>query len=341
VALAENQENNHEILLLKQEIEALSRYPNLIMYSSQGMQAAIQAQKALSLFEPDAQFLIAYLQYNSQGAVQSSHLLMDNGNNDQPLSEERLALSDKETAKPELSANSLGNYDLSQSDIANPLFFQLSALAAARQQVLKPISQEILEVLEAENHAPQKDFHRRYLVLSKKYLDTVDESQTRIIKGIAALYKEYASMPLADFMHYIQSVGLEDFARESLKEQLDQQNPQPITSEAITQQIQKISAATDLNELEEEIIRSVGLVKLDHLPDPNQVIALQNSVKTAATERVEKFLFSPHSTLKPEALDKENRERLLRLLKAAWIRDEAEVEYYLSEFDLLMEKNSP
>src|SRR5262249_55488559 len=71
--IAESPSNGYEVELLQHEMKDLAKYPNLVLYSSQGMQWAVQAQKALNAFLPNNKMLIAYLKFNSRGAVSSSH----------------------------------------------------------------------------------------------------------------------------------------------------------------------------------------------------------------------------------------------------------------------------
>jgi len=192
VFLAENQENSNEISMLKNEIKTLTGYPNFVMYSSQGLQAAIQAQKALALFEPDAKFLIAYLQFNAHGVVQSSHLLIDDNSEDLAMKEVVSPLRNSALAPLQIQRSTIiaQQGDTSDADITHPLYFQLSALAANRQQVLKPISHEITTLLDVENQQALPDFQEKFRTLSSRYLTANEEQQARIVRGITHLYQE-------------------------------------------------------------------------------------------------------------------------------------------------------
>lgn len=342
VMLSDNQENSNEVLLLKHEIEALARYPDFIMYSSQGIQAAIQAQKALALFDPSANFLIAYLQYNSQGFVQNSHLLIDDGSREMPPSDEHLPKIDR-TAIHKILATQQRNSknespaDSSAADITHPLFFQLSALTASRQQILKPLSLQMISLLESENQYPMENFAENLKELSHQYQQANIEQNTRIIKGIAKLYQGYASMPLSDFMHYVKSTGMESLAQQGL-EQLALESSPSIAEETIALQIQKIKDSLTLQELEEAVLNANRLFTLANIPSPNRVMVLQNDVKAEALDKINSFIFPPREPDSSSYYTQEDSPRLARILAAAWLRDQEEIDYYISEFELFLSR---
>lgn len=337
VALAGNQQNDHEIILLKQEIESLRRYPDLVLYSSQGMQAAVQAQKALALFDPEADFFIAYFQYTSQGAVHSSHLIPIDGAPELALKDDRVVPHDRVNGHSATQQSPVikEQYatDLLSRDIAHPLFFQLSALSASRQQMLRPISQEIVILLESETQSAQKDFHQKYLRLTKKYLEAVDEQQRRVTLGISRLYQDYAAMPLVEFMHYAQAAGLELLAKESLKEEAERSHLKNISAEMVQQQLDAIGKSENFEQLEASVSRAGALFTIENVTDPDQLMSLQNQVRKAAVNKIDLFLLSHDFKLPPSQLTAVNRARLEQILKSGWVRDREEIDYYMTEFD--------
>lgn len=344
VILADNQENNNEILHFKHHIKALNRYSNFVMYSSQGMLAASQAQKALSLFEPQANYLIAYLQFNPHGLVQNSHLLMeDKGNSEIAINE---SSSEKNTSplspiknppaySLEDKEGSVDSTEVTTNDIANPLFFQLSALASHRQQVLKLISKDITSLLEQEDQSAVVDFKEKFNTLTQKYILATEEETTRLAKGIKKLYGEYSSLPLVDFLHFLKSAGLSSFAQEILKKQEEELAlaSNVIKEEDIDHQLKHLRESSDFVELESEIINANKLFTLDNIPDPEKVISLQNTLRSETQNKLNEFLLSSKTPLTEVDFSKESRVLLEKILKASWIRQQEEVEYYLSEFD--------
>lgn len=346
LALSENKEDTNEILLLKNEIDTLKRYPDFVMYSSKGMKSAIEAQKALAVFDSDTQFLIAYLQYNTQGAVQSSHLLMDNSPRELAEAEIQTPLEKKsfreEESPWERNENKGRNLEksvsrsISEDDVTHPLFFQLSSLSASRQQALKPISREIIALLETENRLSLREFEENLQELSQKYLVALAAEEVRITKAITVLYQEYPNMSLLEFTHYVSAAGLDTQTLDNLKSQVEKLALKGTSKEIIDQQLEKIDNSISLKELEIEVLRANALFVLENVPNPDLVIDLQNKTRNATLKKIDTFILSQNSNLPADAYNEENVARVERILRNAWIRNPEEIEYYLNEFKLLV-----
>lgn len=341
VALSNNQDDNHEIYALKNEINKLRRYPDFVMYSSLGVQGAERAQKALTLFDRDADFLIAYLQYNSQGTIQNTYLLSDS---------EEIALrefsSQTQTSRTYENAVQIGkgieaHEKFSSSEIMHPLFFKLSALSAARQETLKPIHQKISELMKMEEEHPLPNFQRDFEDLVGRYVLVDNEQRAQMAKQITQLYREHASMPLAEFMNYVKSLGMEFIADASIKEQIKKNQNDSVDENTITFLIQNIKKAGDFIQLENDIGKAKNLLSAADIPDPDTIIAMQNTLKRETLRRVDAFILSSNDHLPSQSFTKENLLRLEKILKSVWIRDEEEINYYLNEFNLLMKNEVP
>lgn len=76
-ALSVGEYNQHELIRLHQEMEILSQLPNMVLYSSQGMDVAMETQRALLQISPDVRFISGYLKFNSKGNLISSNLILD------------------------------------------------------------------------------------------------------------------------------------------------------------------------------------------------------------------------------------------------------------------------
>jgi len=125
--------NSLETSILKHRLERLAEFPDLILYSSHGLQAAIQAQKILSASPFDANFLVAYLQFDSKSHPIGSTLLMDDGISELAMEEPTplpLALPIVEEA-PKVSQ---------ALEIAQPM--------TERQKALEPIAQKMINLIE-------------------------------------------------------------------------------------------------------------------------------------------------------------------------------------------------
>lgn len=69
--------SSHELQMLKSELEMLKKLPNLILYTTEGVEAATRTLEGLKEIQPDANYLLAYLKYDSKGTIRSSQIIMD------------------------------------------------------------------------------------------------------------------------------------------------------------------------------------------------------------------------------------------------------------------------
>lgn len=76
-ALRVGESNQHEKIRLHQEMEILSQLPNMVLYSSNGMEVAMETQKGLARIYPKAKFISGYLKFNNKAHLISSNLLLD------------------------------------------------------------------------------------------------------------------------------------------------------------------------------------------------------------------------------------------------------------------------
>ena len=69
--------SSHELQMLKSELEILKKLPNLILYTTEGIESATRTLKGLKEIQPDANYLLAYLKYDTKGTIRSSQIIMD------------------------------------------------------------------------------------------------------------------------------------------------------------------------------------------------------------------------------------------------------------------------
>jgi hypothetical protein len=353
--LSEDQESSHEIALLQQDVRHLAQYPNIVLYSSQGIQAAIESQKALALFVPDAKFLIAYLQFNSHGSIKNSHLLMDDSQNEIALSAPN-SLTQQHRATKESSLGSLSSFAASSlssddqealkdlettvlfEDVSHPLFFHLSALTSARQQALQPITNQITQLIRNQTLSPSLDFMANMQVLLDKYQALDSDQWDKVVNGIAHLYEEYSTMPLVDFMHYVKVSGLSVFTE---KYKIEEYEKNEIVETSIEDKLQAIKNSETLSELEKHAREAAELITLNAIPDPNKVIELQNDVHNEVLKKLKSFILSSTGQLAKSEFTPEGRNLLSKIMKTAWITDLEEYGYYMSEYDYLIQEHNP
>lgn len=239
--------NSDQISLLQEEIEALSNYPDIVLYASQGMQWTVRAQKMLNSLSPSNKLLLAYLMLNSSGYVASSHLLMDEGKPALALKDDpHLELSEPlENPSIEPAGVSSSTHELEpqvsvQEEIKeDALKEQLRQLGNARRQVLQQVENELLALwLDQDREEALALLSRMEQLLTKhrdqyigqpeklrkqtaaiqfisklqqivaQYDNLLKDQRDDLVATLTRLYQENPSMSYERFMGYIQEAGL-------------------------------------------------------------------------------------------------------------------------------------
>jgi hypothetical protein len=344
--LADIPGHTHEEAMLFQEILALAKFPNLVLYSSGGIQHAMQAQKALATLAPKEKFLLAYLQVNARGKLSGSPLLVDDTPSDVAMED---SLS-KTTAWKLDSMDSFERIDYEEAlqdepaqqstqrvcelDKKDPVFLQLSAVLESRQKALKPISDEIITTLKKETLAPQKDFADNFVKMQSKYMEVVNEQKDLLLQKVSRISREAPYVSAANFVEFVKTLKLDLPFQEyiaSLNEKLD-------VSETHLDQLDhmliELDESHNWHELEQHVQKISLLLQFDTVPDLEKLIALQNNVKSRVTQKLNIFLLSADPYHPPIEFSHEYKDILRNILRAAWISDGDACDFYLSEFEL-------
>jgi len=209
--LNQNPENSDEVPALQAEIKEISQFPDIVLYTSQDLQRVIDAQKVLTTFSPDSNFLIAYVKLNSKGYIASSHLLMS---------------AEREMTTPPLEQmTSLLNNDEPESSKKIPLesnhllYLQLRALATERTRELTPIATKIVNRIHQENQTMTPNFAETVDELLNEYKERESDLSGKIKKEVIRLHQEYANVPFEQFMEFLKSTQLLFFVGNILDKQ--------------------------------------------------------------------------------------------------------------------------
>lgn len=348
--LAQNPENSHELSLLRQEIDAISRFPNLVLYSSEGLQTALKEQKALNMIAPNKKFLVAYMRFNDHGSLSNIHLLLDHDYSD-------IALNTKDTPKPDNTMSTVeldvplsdsavlsvpkdpiiskNNGSKKDIDHSHPLYVELYALLATRYQVLKPISDEMVALLSQDALETTADFKTRFQKLLEDYTEIDAEQQKRIVKNIIYIYKSHSEMPVAQFIAYIRAAGLGPLSKQPLKEQAKLLGDRILQRSQVDEQLYHIRTAHHFQDLEQYVREATNMLTLENLPEPETLMLWQNEMRAQVQRKVGEFLFSSQKALPAVTFTEATRTQLSNILKMAWVTDPDEYQFFLTEYDIL------
>lgn len=334
ISLMEAPGNGHDVSRLKQELGVMSKMPNMVLYSSQGIPFAMQAQKALSAFVPETKFLTGCLMFNTKGILKSCHLVLNedkeqvaiaDGAPQKTIQEE--FLTKEQTLLPD-SSNSI--------DQNHPLMHQLTALLEDRKFALKEATDEIIQLLEENFQNMVLNFNSKIVELIKKYEKVNREQHERISNTIQKLSQEHHEMPPSLFMAYVKEAGLENYEETNQKKHHKMLGNNRPYSDEIERLIKQINSSKDLEELDSRIATANALLTLGNVPDPAQVILYQNEVHSQAMKKLHQLMSSPQN--QHGSFKEENRHVLNHILNSSWIANEDEMNFYMNQFDHLIKK---
>lgn len=350
VDLAERPASMHEVSMLQQELGNLKYFPNLVLYSTEGLQHAILAQKSIATVMPKNKFLVAYLQLNGRGKITGAHLLMDDSQTEiamgetgsgAPNLEQMIETSTRTFDEHSSSASEEDAEELDESpEHTDPLYLQISALANQRTKTLKPIGEEIVSLINKEISAPSEDFPQKLADLNVRFKGEVDDQHEKVQQKLGAIIRENPQVPAGKFAEVVRASHLESDFKTYLTKLQTQTGLRKESQEEIEYHINQIQTCTSWQELEHQANQVASLLQFEQLPDLPLLISFQNSARSHVIQKLNQFLLSSDHALPDAGFSPEYREMLQNILKTAWIVDPDTYEFYVSEFELRAENTS-
>ncbi|CCB87186.1 putative uncharacterized protein [Parachlamydia acanthamoebae UV-7] len=335
IALLESPSNDQQVSTLQQDVDMLKKLPNLVLYTTKGIDGALQAEKALSIFVPKTRFLIGYLKINSQGNIINNHMLMseeispkENGDYSQVVNES----SDKTIEEHEDLSSAEEIAEETPSHLySNPLYLQLDKLFNDRKSALTPIHTRMEDLIAKEHNGTVNDFHTQFQELLKEHHEISEEQKNIFGENFFKLSEEYRSVPLKEVVEYVQVVGLMPLVESILKERSKENQ---LSQAEFDSTIEKIRSAANLEELHSEIKKITPKLSLSVSPSIQQLIEYQNACKNEVVLIIEKFLLSPDEKL--TTLSPTSKDILENIFELIWVNSPTEREFYFHELDLLL-----
>lgn len=353
IQLYQNPSSPSDVAIIQDEMDEISHFSDIVLYTSDGLQMAVEAQKALGTFAPNSKFLVAYVKFNPKGFVASSHLLMNEERGEiaflqSPRNQltSLLGKSNTQESEPDLltlesEEDNIFNLDRAANDeidANHPLYLQLKTVYADRKRALKSLSRQMVELLNLQNSELNPNFQDSFDTLLDQYIKADKQHQHKIINTLGKLYQEYVDMPLEEFIKYVNKAKLTSFANATLDEQKDSLGDKVLTQDKIEKQFQMILGSESIHELEHVVEETAHILSLENLPDPEKLIHYQDQMHNYTLNRLGILLLSSDSPYNIEPLEERDRDTLVHILDNAWISDPYEFDYFISEFDNVLEQ---
>ncbi len=150
----------------QQEVESLMQFPNLVLYSSKGVETATEAIKSLSIYIPEDKLTVAYIRFNDDGIVLTSRIV-EKPEEDEVIETDRKALH-----------------------------WKLHEIAGKREAQLSEVSQKIYELIDEHNVAFVSNFHEKIHELIVEYEGIDASEQAKLMEELDNIARREAEQPL-------------------------------------------------------------------------------------------------------------------------------------------------
>lgn len=322
ISLMETPGSAYELSRLKQEMSLLSKMSDMVLYSSDGIELTLEAQKAVATFVSNASFLTAYLKFNPDGLIVSSHLIIDDEGSHHALTD----TSTKPIAPAENYGEEVAQAEPQETALApepplHPLLAKLVELKKFREKSLQPIKNQIVAALDNDMVHPAETLHRQISKLLDQYKEINQNLKKEIQASIHQLSDDYKLMPLEEFIDYLDKAGLSDIR---LGENHDQK-------EKVDQALQRISNSVNFVDLDHSFAEISRVLTIKNSSNLKELLSHQKMIRSAVIAHLNKLLLSSH----PIAIEDQSHQQhaLKHILKLCCMDSPDEEQYYINEFN--------
>ncbi|MCB1111408.1 MAG: hypothetical protein H7A37_01285 [Chlamydiales bacterium] len=327
-----------EVRKLLEQTKVVTTLPDAVLYTTQGMNAAIQGQQALSVIAPGDRFLIGYVRIDDDGKIVGTHMLTDT------MASAHQAMLPKIPHTPEPLAALTQPLPTQTSspevNTASPLYTQAAQLREQRTGALTPISQEIVMLMQEQNRDEVPHFTERFNELTKKYLLANAEQHTKVGNALQELYEDDASLTPAAFREILSAVGLSRFGNIpfAMREKTQEPVKSAFDQKKVINRLNLINEASTLEDLLATTKAATILLTIDNIPNNDQLDRYQQELQDNVLDRLTALLLTPEEGLADNQYTISGRRALYEIFDAANINDPEEREFFITEFNWHLNK---
>lgn len=329
IELMETPGSAYEMSRLKQDMSLLSKMNDMVLYSSDGIQLTLDAQKALAVFVSNARFLTAYLKFDLEGLIMNTHLIIDDESSHYPSAKSSKNPIAKENVIAEPIAEVVSKtIELEPVIEDNPLLSSLISLCKNRENALVPLKNQILNLLNEDVNHPMDRFETLLSDRIHEYLEVDGKQKEQMAKALHQIAEEYRLLPIDEFMGNLNKAGLGEGCKEILKYAVQDFDH----NKQLQIEIDAIRKAESFTQLEKILHNTNQWLIIKNFSDLNQLRWTQRDIKIEIISRINQLLLS--SMPPPLALryDAKQRAALQHVLQFT-LNTPEEQSYYLDEYE--------
>lgn len=351
---------SHEVATLKLDIEALTRLPNIILYSPDGKAAAWKTKQSLATFSPSNDISVAYLNFTSQGDICECEIIAATENEpNEDITTNRKTLLNEKDSPTEITLEE--SNDEASIDINHPIYVQLSALSLTREKGLNIEAHKIKDLLTRETHSPQPHFVAQFHDLTMNYIALDSQYNMSINKLLKMLYGQYEELPISEFLQMVKVAGFQSILEEddsafnqtenvennesAVEHGVDSSNEKAnddspaiavganVKSEEVMRELFiEVENAKTFSELQNLISIGMNTLNFDHFSHSDMLMKYQNQFRNRVILRFEQLLFSADQHAPLDELDSLKEKDFQAILSHEKIFHPSERDFYQKEW---------
>ena len=342
----------------KAAIQDFSNYPYLVLYSPRGYEAAIETATGLTALKIEQAFPVGFIAFAPEtGLIKGKELLTSATQLDQlippPRAEEATAAATTAAVEPTEVASVVTTdalpkqpsreSDSADVDLQHPLFRSLSSLASSQASELAKVNSALVDLLAHGDEGDLETFRKNEKELTAQREAIVARHREEAAKKIAAAHKtftrQYGDTPetARTFAAYVTAAEFEKELPTPVAKSSERATEVNVIQET-EQLLRELNGSADLEELHRVVVSLSSLLNQGLINDSEAQLDTRSKLRRHTLDKVGEFLLSPAAGSNTEMYTTRNRTLLTEVLNAAQIGELQEKEFYLREFDLLVEK---
>lgn len=340
---------------LRKQVVDLEKLPQLVIYTIEQEPLLGAIFRQIESWMPDQQVLLAQVVLDSDGQrILTSYIY---GHQFFGLGDEDL-LGSRKNAIPTVSESDRATIGMDNTPhvMSEVLGRDLTAAVQHRRQALGVPYHALRTLLESFMQAPQENFVTNATQLVQQ-LENIDlGEQVEIRQAVVDSYRvnvlDNQSLSHSDFVLAAKEAGVAPYIPiEFLRVEQADEGASPVFVQAeptsghtlrdFSDVLNRIQQSEDITALGEAVTEAN--IVLNDLPveGTDKLRTLRNKYQLVLAHRIEQLVLGPMSPLPVSSINDRGRAQLASLLVSAGIDDEEQKEYYLQEFDRLIERKTP
>lgn len=207
-ALTAENMNHHEKMRLQQEMELLSQLPNMVLYSSRGMEFAMETQRALSQVYPEAKFISGYLKFNSKAQLISSNLILDS---DVAMNPDLDAVKEWIPGHQIIENAIKKIHDEAKAKEQQPIQLRLQELLNERRESLEPYISKVIAAIQCCVDAPNAQTGSTFDNAVTQFKAHLKREDDKLRGEIKTLSEEKDQIPREQFIEALKEAHMQDW----------------------------------------------------------------------------------------------------------------------------------